>query len=262
MRRLREPILMYHHVEPKPFDPKPRFTRSYVSRAEFSDHLDWLAGKGFSAVSLAEAVDRSGGGDRPPGRCLVLTFDDGCQCFLEHIVPELERRKMSATVFAVSSQIGGENAWDRARGERVESLLTVDELRDLASRGFEIGCHSQSHADLTTIAPAELAREVAGAKQDLEAALGSPVATFCYPYAHFNDAVMTAVREAGYRAAVSVHGISGVSARNRFALPRAVVTPGASRLEFQLQATGWYGLWRRMPRLGFLNILRRVRDRS
>lgn len=257
MKRLREPVLMYHHVEPAPFDPTPRFAGSYLSLAEFSSHLDWLADRNFSVLSLADAIARNDRGEVSAGRSVVLTFDDGCKCFLEHIVPELERRQMSATVFVVPSQIGGSNAWDLSRGERIEGLLTTGELRDLASRGFEIGSHSRSHADLLGIDAASLSREVSGSKKELETLLDRTVETFCYPYARFDRVTAAAVRDAGYLAAVSAYGMPGVSTRNRFALPRAVVQPGSSRLEFRLQTTGWYRLWRRLPHLGVLSLLRK-----
>lgn len=257
MKRLREPVLMYHHVEPAPFYPTPRFAGSYLSLAEFSSHLDWLADRNFSVLSLADAIARNDRGEVSAGRSVVLTFDDGCKCFLEHIVPELERRQMSATVFVVPSQIGGSNAWDLSRGERIEGLLTTGELRDLASRGFEIGSHSRSHADLLGIDAASLSREVSGSKKELETLLDRTVETFCYPYARFDRVTAAAVRDAGYLAAVSAYGMPGVSTRSRFALPRAVVQPGSSRLEFRLQTTGWYRLWRRLPHLGVLSLLRK-----
>ncbi len=259
MKRLRSPVLMYHHVEPAPFDPTPHFAGSYVSRAEFSSHLDWLADRNFSVLSLADAIARNHRGEVSGGRSVVLTFDDGCKCFLEHAVPELERRHMCATVFVVSSQVGGHNVWDVARGERIEALLTTGELRDVASRGFEIGSHSRSHADLLGIDAAGLGREVSGSKKELETLLDRAVETFCYPYARFNGATAAAVRDAGYLAAVSAYGMPGVSTRNRFALPRAVVQPGSSLLEFRLQTTGWYGLWRRLPHLGVLSQLRKAK---
>ncbi|MFQ5525933.1 MAG: polysaccharide deacetylase family protein [Thermoanaerobaculia bacterium] len=261
MKRLRTPILMYHHVEPRPFEPRPRFSGSYVSRAEFSDHLDWLADKSMSGRSLADALGRADRGEAGSNE-VVLTFDDGCKCFLEHVVPELERRGMSATVFVVSSQVGGENAWDLDRGERIEELLSAEDLRDLAARGFEIGSHSRTHADLSQLDADALIGEVAGSKRDLEALLERQVRTFCFPYGHFDTAATRAIRDAGYLGAVSVYGISGVSPSDRMALPRAVVRPGSSRLEFKLQATGWYGLWRRLPRLGILSQLRSMRERS
>lgn len=261
MKRLRTPILMYHHVEPKPFEPRPRFSSSYVSRAEFSDHLDWLADKNFEVLSLTDALARADRGE-PAARTAVLTFDDGCKCFLEHSVPELERRSMNATVFVVSGRLGADNAWDVTRGERTETLLSSEELQDLERRGFEIASHSRSHADLTGIRGEELALEAAGSKRDLDGVLQRPVETFCYPYGHFDSAAKLAVREAGYRAAVSVYGMAGVSAADPMALPRAVVRPGNSRLEFKLQATGWYGLWRRLPRLGILSQLRGTRRGS
>ena len=255
--KFRVPILMYHHVEPKPLDPEPRFGESYLSRAELADQLDWLDDQGYNAITLEEALRRHATGTRRKHKSLVLTFDDGCRCFREHAVPELERRGMAATVFAVTDRVGGQNSWDLELGERLEHLMTAEELTDVGARGFEVGSHTQSHADLTKSGPQQLEREILASKEKLSALVGKSVETFCYPYARFSPAAVAVVRKAGYLGAVSVYGQSGASQNDLFALPRTVVRPGTSRLEFKLQATGWYGAWQRLPSLGILSQLRR-----
>ncbi len=260
---LRVPILMYHHVEPRPLDPAPVHTGGYLGRSEFAGQLDWLQAHRIETVTLARALRawRSGSDPAASGRQVVLTFDDGCKCFLEHALPELERRGMTATLFAVTDELGGSNRWDQECGERPEELLDASELRTLAAEGFEIGCHSASHLDLGQAAPDALDREIRDAKQALESAVGDPVETFCYPYGHFGPEARAACDEAGYRGAVSVYGQPGVGRGRPYALPRAVVVAGASRVEFRLQATGWYHLWRRLPRLGLLQSLRSLRSK-
>lgn len=259
MNKLRPSILMYHHVEPRPFDPAPMFRGSYVSQAEFAGQLNWLVDQGFTATSLQSAVEAQESPSQSALKSVVLTFDDGCRCFLDFAVPELERRQMTATVFVVADQIGGENIWDQERGERVEQLMTGDELEDVAARGFEIGSHGLTHMDLSDAGPELLANEVGESKRRLEKLIGKPVTTFCYPYARFGPEALEAVRTAGYHAAVSTYGHKGVGPRRRYALPRAVVQSGVSLFEFKLQASGWYGLWQRLPKLGILSQLRRTR---
>jgi peptidoglycan/xylan/chitin deacetylase (PgdA/CDA1 family) len=45
--------------------------------------------------------------------------------------------------------------------------------------GWELGSHTITHPDLTTLDPAELEREVAGTRRILERRFGVPVDNFC-----------------------------------------------------------------------------------
>lgn len=249
------PVLMLHHVAGGPLDPPPLHPDSYLPRAELARHLDALAAAGYRTLTLADAA-RAGG--EPAGRSVVLTFDDGCRCFAEHALPELRARGMTATVFAVSGELGGENSWDRGAGERRERLMSADELREIAGQGIEVGSHGRKHLDLTACSPDELEAETAGSRGDLEAALGRPAVTFSYPYGRWNERARAAVRAAGYEAAVAIegHGPAGVR-EDLFSLPRSFLTPGESRFELLLKASGRYRFWKRLPRLGVLAALRR-----
>jgi peptidoglycan/xylan/chitin deacetylase (PgdA/CDA1 family) len=263
MIRLRVPVLMFHHVEAVPaaeLVPPPFFPDSYLSRRELAVILDALAGRGYRTLTLAEAAARRRAGRRPPQRCLVLTFDDGCRCFRDQVLPELAARGMTATLFAVSGELGGSNRWDQpasgGRGERREELLDAAALRQVAAAGIEIGSHGRRHRNLTACDDAELAAEVAGSRDELAAALGAPVATFCYPYGSLDPRARGAVAAAGYTAAAGIHGVSAARRGDLLALPRLPVNPGDSRFELLLKASGAYPLWSRLPRLGLLRALR------
>lgn len=245
-------VLMLHHVEPGPLDPPPLHPNSYLSRQDFADFLDDLAAHGYRTLTLAEALQGA-----PPRRSVVLTFDDGCRCFRDHALPELQARGMTATLFVVSRELGGTNRWDLEAGERPEELLGAEGLRRIAAAGIEIGSHSRHHRDLTECSDEELRDELQGSRADLEAMLDVPVQTFCYPYGHLDDRARAAARAAGYLAAVSIHAQPGARPGDLWALPRMIVNPGESRFERRLKASGLYPLWSRLPRFGVLAALRR-----
>jgi peptidoglycan/xylan/chitin deacetylase (PgdA/CDA1 family) len=257
MRPLGAAVLMLHHVEPLPLDPPAAHPNSYLDRADFSALLDDLATRRWRTVTLAEATEQTRSGRRLPRHTVVLTFDDGCRCFRDHALPELAARGMTATLFVVSGALGGINRWDEEQGERREELLDGASLRELAARGIEIGSHGRHHRDLAACSEPELHEEIAGSKADLEAVLGAPVRTFCYPYGRLNARAACAVRAAGYLAAVSIHRHPGARAGDLWALPRMIVNPGESRFERRLKAGGLYPLWSRLPRLGLLGGLRK-----
>lgn len=263
MTTLRVPVLMFHHVEEvaaADLVPPPLHPDSYLSRRRLAAILDILAYHGHRTVTLAEAAARRRAGRGLPRRTVVLTFDDGCRCFRDEVLPELAARGMTATLFAVSGELGGSNRWDRPPGgpdERQEELLDAAALRRLAAAGIEIGAHGRRHLDLTRCDEATLAGEVAGSREDLAAAIGSPVATFCYPYGHLDSRVRAAAAAAGYDAAAAIHGFPGARAGDPLALPRLPVLAGDSRFELLLKASGAYPWWSRLPRLGILRALRR-----
>lgn len=260
MKTLRTPIFLYHQVAPLPADPPPLHAGNYLSPRIFAAQLDWLAAHGYRTVTVRDllAASRSAGSSR---RQVALSFDDGYRSFLDYAWPELERREMTATVYAVSGQLGGENRWDQAAGERREPLLGVGQLRELAAAGVEIGSHGASHVDLTAVRGEALEREVAGSKAALEDALGRMVETFCYPYAHFDPAARAAVERAGYAGAVSVWGWPGVSSRDRFGLPRRLAPTSARGAEMRWRVSPVYPLLRRLPRLGLGAALARTERR-
>ncbi|HLX07591.1 MAG TPA: polysaccharide deacetylase family protein [Thermoanaerobaculia bacterium] len=279
MTRLRVPVLMFHHVEPAPaaeLVPPPLHPNSYLARRELAGILDILAGSGYRTLTLGAAAAACHADRHLPRRTVVLTFDDGCRCFRDHALPELVARGMTATLFAVSGELGGSNRWDRpadgaspsthgvpgatgtpdAAGERREDLLDAAALRALTAAGIEVGSHSRSHRDLTACDAAALAAEVAGSREELAAAIGAPVATFCYPYGRLDERVRAAAAAAGYSAAAAIHGVSAARRGDFFALPRLAINPGESRFELLLKASGAYPWWSRLPRLGLLRALR------
>ncbi len=200
---------------------------------------------------------------------------------------------MTATLFAVSGELGGSNRWDRPEraggaaepvegngsgpaaaangsaratapagapgercGERREELLGAAALRELAAAGFEVGSHGRRHRDLTNCDAAALVEEVAGSREELAAAIGAAVHTFCYPYGRLDRRARAAAVAAGYGAAAAIHGAPLARAGDAFALPRLAVNPGDSRFELLLKASGAYAWWSRLPRLGVLRGLR------
>lgn len=101
-----------------------------------------------------------------------------------------------------------------------DGFMNVAQMKDLVARGHEIGSHSHSHALLPQCTDEELRTEIAGSKQALEAALGGPVTTFCYPNGSTDPRSVAQVRKAGYRAAVTTQWGSNVREDDRFRLQR------------------------------------------
>ena len=227
-KRRGTPVLMYHGVGPH--RPGSRLNPWRVRTEDFERQLDLLARRGLTGVSLRAFLDAPGAGGRA-----VVTFDDGYAGVLTRALPLLAVRGFSATVFVVAGRLGGTNDWD---GETPgDALLTADGVRALHAAGIEIGSHGATHRALPELSDAELLAEVAGSKAALEAVVGAPVVSFCYPYGAFDDRSVAAVRAAGYRAATVIRGGIVPDLSDPFRLKRVAVRGTNTLLDFSLALT-------------------------
>jgi peptidoglycan/xylan/chitin deacetylase (PgdA/CDA1 family) len=167
---------------------------------EFRRHLDLL--DGWHVLALDDAVRRLC--DRTlPERAVVLTFDDGYASVADVAWPLLRERGWPATLYAVSGYLSGGKRfpWD---ADDSAPLLSAAALKDLHADGMAVGSHTVTHRWLPHLTAAEVRSEVTDSKHALEDLLGTPVPSFSYPMGGWNDAVVAAVKAAGYETAVTV----------------------------------------------------------
>jgi peptidoglycan/xylan/chitin deacetylase (PgdA/CDA1 family) len=218
------PVLMYHSVAPYEHDPY----LVTVHPARFTQQLSWLHRRGLRGTSMRELVAaRRAGVDR---NLVGLTFDDGYTDFIVHVLPALAHFGFTATVFVIADLLGESNKWDAA-GPR-KPLMTLDQIRQVARLGMEIGSHSRRHVSLTS--PCDLIGEVSESRTILEDLTAEPIVGFCYPYGHVDALAVDAVRAAGYQYGCAIWRSPLTSV---YALPRIYVgdRDGALRLRVK-----WY----------------------
>ena len=111
-------------------------------------------------------------------KCIALTFDDGPNPFTTpQILTILEQQKVPATFFVVGSRIPGNGAL----------------LQRMNNDGDEIGNHSWTHPDFTTLKPAQMRQQITLTQQAVLAA-GVPAPTlFRPPYGAVNPKVLASV---------------------------------------------------------------------
>lgn len=80
-------------------------------------------------------------------------------------------------------------------------LASADRLRCLDHDLITLGSHSHTHAQLTQLSEAELARELQTSKQLLELWTERPVQHFAFPSGDYDDRVIEGIRTAGYQSA-------------------------------------------------------------
>jgi peptidoglycan/xylan/chitin deacetylase (PgdA/CDA1 family) len=210
------PILMYHVIAPPPAGAP--FPGLYVPPDEFAAQMQALKSAGWHPVTLDQLRAYWQHGARlPPGKPIVLTFDNGYHSQYAAALPELRRLGWVADE---NIQLSG---LPPSQGG-----LTEDEVRALIAAGWELDTQGISHADLITLDPSELHYQVATARQILRRRYGVPVNWFCYPSGHYNATVVAAVKAAGFLGSTTVvPGWAGPSS-DSYTLPRLRVLNGTS----------------------------------
>lgn len=206
-------VVHYHYV----FDDE---------RESFERQLRFLA-RELRPVSLSDAVERLRLG-KVEGDEVVVTFDDGFRNQLDNAAPLLAEHGFAACFFLVTELLSASP--ERARSfcrDRLHLPVPVEPLDwDGAARlldlGHEVGSHTRSHPDLTTLAGDALLEELVASREELSRRLGA-ARHLSAPYgerARFSEAVADAARAAGYEScATAIRGVN-TSALDLYSLHR------------------------------------------
>jgi peptidoglycan/xylan/chitin deacetylase (PgdA/CDA1 family) len=132
---------------------------------------------------------------------ISLTFDDGNADQMTAL-PTLQSHHMNGTFYIISGSVGAPN------------YLTQANLATIAGQGNEIGGHTVSHPDLTSVPQAEALRQICNGRATL-ASWGYQVTDFAYPYADLNAATEADAKTCGFNSARGLgdiqtsHGCTG-----------------------------------------------------
>lgn len=210
--RQRAVIVMYHSFTPGGWGA--------VAPATFRWHLELIRGM-YEVVPLLRLV--AGLANRTPTEHQVaLTVDDGYEDFITEAYPILSEFRIPATLFVPTGFTGGHNDWEELPHTRLR-IASAARLRELDPALVTLGSHSVHHRALGGLARERLDAEIRGSKSELEALAGVPAPLFSYPYGrrdHYTAETISAVREAGFVAAVTTRWDTYSSDRELMTLPR------------------------------------------
>jgi peptidoglycan/xylan/chitin deacetylase (PgdA/CDA1 family) len=209
---------MYHELElpDRPLCDRDRgYVRYVVPAASFQIQMEWLKSQGLRGMSVGEWLTA------PENSGIVLTFDDGCETDLLVAAEALRDFGFGATFYLASRFLGR------------PGYLSFDQAKELCRGGFEIGCHSRTHAYLPTLDSQRMHEEIVLAKAELEELLGRSVEHFSCPGGRWSPKVARIAQEAGYASVVTSR--IGVNARsdNPYRLARIALQRGVTLSQFQ-----------------------------
>ncbi|MCL2497026.1 MAG: polysaccharide deacetylase family protein [Symbiobacteriaceae bacterium] len=201
------PILLYHAIG----EYEGVGEELFVSAAIFEQQLDYLVWAGFTTITLEQWWQHLENGAPLPAKPIIISFDDGYRSFYNYAMPALLARDMKATLFIISNHI------------TLPRTMTPGMIRDAYDMGMEIASHSANHLDLVSCSPAEVLPQLVESKEFLEGIIRVPVYYLAYPGGIYNDFVVAAAQEAGYRlAAGTVPGLNS-SATDYMQLHRILI---------------------------------------
>lgn len=257
------PVLMYHHVSPKP-------GLVTVSPENFRAHMAWLAGHGWRTLTTAEFAACLAGAPVPK-RAVLITFDDGYLDNWVYAHPVLAEFGLKAVLFLITGWMGegaprphaGEaateqpmpdvpdhkgamaagRAWQEA-GDTVlldGAFLRWSEVEAMRMAGtFEFHSHTHRHIrwDKTVADQDErdraLAEDLASSRSTLTARLGAGEADWhlCWPQGYFDAAYQRIATGAGFRYLYTTEPGVARAGTDPARIPRIVVKD---------KPAGWFG---------------------
>lgn len=192
------PLILAHHGVsdvPAHLDPEGLF----VSPAQLRRQIGRLRRWGYRFATFGELAERAA--RRQAHGHVALTFDDGLADNLTELVPVLDEQGVPATVFVTTGWLGEPHP-----SVPFARIMTAEQVAALHGAGVEIGAHTVTHPDMTTLDPPAMREEVRTSAEQLRAITGGPVDVFAYPFGFVNDTVARATADAGMRAACGVAG--------------------------------------------------------
>ncbi len=222
-------VLAYHGIADLPLSEDPR--RLMIPPARLRAQVEALRDAGFELVTVSELARRTDSGSPPPG-LVALTFDDAYLNLFDPLLT-LAGQGVPSAVYVTTDWIGGR--FPRMPGSDHARILDREQLSTLAEAGVEIGAHTLSHPDLSTVPFADAVRELRESREILESIVGTPVTTAAYPFGRYTEESIDAAREAGIRIALAESGGRGWEP---LAMSRAPIGRGESWAAFTVKVSG------------------------
>jgi len=209
MEEYQVPILMYHYIRNAEGESELGKNLS-VSPDNFAAQLAWLKENDYTTIKMSDladpeklAISKAFFEKKKP---IVLTFDDGYQDAYTEAFPILKKYGFCGTFYIIRGYVGDSN------------YMNQEQIDELKQAGMEIGSHSLSHPDLSTLGLDDVKTQIFDSKKE--------AASFCYPSGKYNDGVVALIKEAGYSSAVTTQpGIVDQNS-NLFELPRVRIENG------------------------------------
>jgi peptidoglycan/xylan/chitin deacetylase (PgdA/CDA1 family) len=155
---------------------------------------------------------------------------------LSNAAPILSEYKIPWSLFVVSDWSDGKGPWGP------EVVLGWREIEQLAASGAELGSHSVTHPDFTTLELPQIVDELGRSQRDIEARLGIKATTFAIPFGqsmNWPEVAAQAARQVGYEVVYA----QAEQTRPAGTVPRTFVTGFDGDRIFKALLKGAFDRW-------------------
>ncbi len=213
------PVLMYHFF----YDDTKGQTgadANWMAKTAFEEQMKYLSDNNYYFPTWQEVEDYVNGKIGLPAKSIVVTIDDGDVTFIDHAIPIIEKYNVKATSFAVTVWTG-------------ESL--ANSYKDPSKTHLNIQSHSyDAHKAgrngkglLVNMTYDEAYNDLKKSKD-----LTNNSTVFCYPFGHYNDTVIQALKDTNYHLAFTTKSGRVYPGQNPYALPRVRMSRGITLDKF------------------------------
>lgn len=234
------PALMYHKVPDEPIVSKHKI---FVTKENFEKHLSFFKNKGFETITFRDYLSFKNG-QRPlasfPAKPLILTFDDGYLDNYTNLLPMMKQYGFRGVIFFLGDPSVRYNFWDADSGEHRDELMDTKQKREFVGSGWEIGAHSMTHANLTTLDDGKAYFEIAQSKENLEKELNTDIISFAYPTGYCDEKIKGLVKKAGLQFGIATDSGGMHIEDDLFQVFRVNIFPDDNTGTIYKKTSSWY----------------------
>lgn len=131
------PIIMYHQIT----DKNSKADKYVVTCEQLESDFKYISENGYTAITAEELYKYVSEGSDLPKKPIIITFDDGCESFINYAVPLLEKYELKAVMSVVGSFA---DKFTTVEDHNLRySCLNWDEITELTQSGrVEIANHT------------------------------------------------------------------------------------------------------------------------
>jgi len=126
-----------------------------------------------------------------------LRFDDGLLSQYEDALPKLNSAGLKGTFYIITQEMAEQG---------FAGYMNKQQVVDIFNAGHEIGAHTRTHKDLTTLSPSAQQNEVAGSRQDLQSWNVGSILSLSVPFGAYDNPVINVVKNAGFSSMTTSDG--------------------------------------------------------
>lgn len=208
------PIFMFHYIKDIPSNSLDQIQyRLSFSPKKLENFLIYFKENNIKTLTFWDLKNIIENKKDFPKKAVILSFDDGHIDHYNNVFPLLKKYNMKWVFFIISNK-----PW------KDPLYANWDQIKEMSLHWQEIGSHTKSHFNLTTLSDEKLKEELEWSKNIIENKINKPVISLCYPSWKYNKRVIKEV-EKNYLFARTVKWWKIFSLSKKYEIPTVRMFP-------------------------------------